>query len=482
MEPSRRVGDYELLTELATGGVASVSVARHVGDAGFERLVAIKRVHRHLLRDPDVFASLADEARLSALVRHPNVVATHEVLDQKGELLLVQEYVEGVSLALLHKRVGARQDARLPVDAVARIAIDFLRGLHAAHEAVDMRGAPLGLVHRDVSPQNVLVGVDGVSRLIDFGVARAEGRIIETQGGILKGKLAYMAPEQVGERPVDRRADIFASGVVVWELLVGARPFDGIGEAESMARVLAAEIDLTAITARSADLAPIVARALARKPAARWATAEDLAEAIAEAVRPATDAVMRALVKDIAGELIEERRSAIREELGRAEEEALADDPFAAPEPIPLPKQAPLPAPMPAGDGVTPATRGATRWVVASVSAALLLATVAWLSGRDGGAPAPEPASASTPASTPTSREAALPIGTTERALPAAPISTHASSAGSSATTSSPASSRVPPPRASSPPASPASTALPVTPTAPSASARPDLHGNPYGP
>jgi hypothetical protein len=475
MDEPRRLGDYEILTELATGGVATVYAARHVGDAGFERLVAIKRVHRHLLRDPDVFASLADEARISALVEHPNVVATHEVLDQKGELCLVQQYVEGVSLALLHKRAAQRADRRdghgegdvdrrLPVEVVARIAIDFLRGLHAAHEAVDLRGAPLELVHRDVSPQNVLVGVDGVSRLIDFGIARAEGRITETRGGILKGKLAYMAPEQVGEREVDRRADLFAAGVVIYELLAGERPFDGVGDAESMARILAADADPTKVEARSPELAPIVARALAREPRLRWATAEELAEAIAEAIRPASDAAMRALVKELAGDLLAERREAIREELGRAEEEAIA----AADPPAPL--AAPSPERTVADDerDELPARPGPSRAVVAVLSVGALAVVVALLAsfgdrdppvvdtsppvlaapagGREAPVLAPQPDSPS-PLGSPTIPATSAP---TPRAivLPALP----------------PASTRS---------AAPAPSAAP--------SSRPELHGNPYG-
>lgn len=460
----RRLGDYEILTELATGGVATVYVARHAGDAGFERLVAIKRVHRHLLRDADVFASLSDEARISALVRHPNVVATHEVLDQKGELCLVQEYVEGVSLALLHKRAMQRAgDGRLPVDVVARIAVDFLRGLHAAHEAVDLRGAALELVHRDVSPQNVLVGVDGVARLIDFGIARAEGRLTETRTGILKGKLAYMAPEQVGEREVDRRADLFATGVVLFELLAGVRPFDGTGDAESIARILAADADIAKVAARSPALSAIVGRALAKAPEDRWSTAEDLAEAIAAATPLASDGTMRACVKEVAGEILEERRESIREELGRAEEEALSL-------PAVTPTSARIAEAAAGGgargssesEGAAPDAPSRRVTLVPVVVAGLAVVVVVAVAALRGG---PSPVEASTSPGE-TNHASASPAPS---APPAPPSS---APAGPPASSPRGATSAKPPRVSGSRPSAPVS----ATP-----SARPDLHANPYG-
>ncbi|MBL8739478.1 MAG: protein kinase, partial [Myxococcales bacterium] len=148
---SERIGEYELLFELASGGMATIIVARQAGDAGFERLVALKRIHKHLISDPEVFAMASDEARFAALVRHPNVVPVIGVLDAKGELVLVQEYVEGASAASLAKRAKERGLA-MPIAVASRIVCDALLGLHAAHEAKDLRGEPLELVHRDVSP------------------------------------------------------------------------------------------------------------------------------------------------------------------------------------------------------------------------------------------------------------------------------------------------------------------------------------------
>ena len=211
MAGSERLGDCDVLFELASGGMATILLARQLGDAGFERLVALKRVHRHLVQDPEVFAMASDEARLAALVRHANVVAVTGVLDAGGELVLVQEYVEGFGLGRVLREL-ARRGEKLSPSIAARSLIDAAKGLHATHEARDLLGQPLEIVHRDVSPQNLLIGTDGTTRLIDFGIARAERRMAATRTGILKGKLSYMAPEQIGEAPVDRRADVLAAG------------------------------------------------------------------------------------------------------------------------------------------------------------------------------------------------------------------------------------------------------------------------------
>jgi eukaryotic-like serine/threonine-protein kinase len=189
-----------------------------VGIGGFQRLVAIKRMHPHIAQEEDFVSMFMDEARLTASIRHPNVVATLDI-DQSNEgLFIVMEYIEGASLQRVHSDVRKRGE-RLPLSFIMRVIIDTLSGLHAAHDLAGNDGRPLGIVHRDVSPHNVLVGVDGISRITDFGVARAEERLSHTQDGKLKGKLSYMSPEQIGGIQVDRRADVYAVGVMFWELL-----------------------------------------------------------------------------------------------------------------------------------------------------------------------------------------------------------------------------------------------------------------------
>jgi serine/threonine protein kinase len=215
------IGRYALSEEIAHGGMATVHIGRLRGSAGFARTVAIKRPHPQYARDPEFVAMFVDEARLAARIHHPNVVSTLDVVAREGELFLVMEYVQGESLSRLVHLARQRRE-RVPEPMVASIVAGVLHGLHAAHEARGEGGELLGLVHRDVSPQNVLVGTDGVARVLDFGVAKAAGRIHTTRNGELKGKLAYMSPEQLcGE--VTRMTDVYAAGVVLWEALAGAR-------------------------------------------------------------------------------------------------------------------------------------------------------------------------------------------------------------------------------------------------------------------
>ncbi|MFO0550080.1 MAG: protein kinase [Polyangiaceae bacterium] len=329
--PKNAVGErpFEVLFELARGGMATVYLARQIGGAGFERLVALKRIHRHLADDPEVFAMASDEARLAALVRHANVVPVIDVVDAKGELILVQEYVEGQSLSALLRRACERGEPMAP-PVVARIVVDALRGLHAAHEAKDMMGDSLHLVHRDISPQNLLVGTDGQSRVIDFGIARSERRLaLTTRTGIVKGKLQYMAPEQIEERPVDRRADLFAMGAVLFESLTNQRPFSGRDDAAVMGKILLGEVDLGAIEEKCSELAPIVARALSKDPETRYATAAEMAKAITRADPPAEDDEVRAALYALAGADLERTRERVAGALARVA--GLDEEPMSPP-------------------------------------------------------------------------------------------------------------------------------------------------------
>src|SRR5271154_2384991 len=209
--PARSIGRYLLFGEIASGGMATVHFGRLSGPAGFSRTVAIKRLHPNLAKDPEFVAMFLDEARLAARIRHPNVIPTLDVVATEGEIFLVMDYVQGESLSRLIRAAVARGE-RIPPDMVAALMVGVLHGLHAAHEAKSDHGEPLGIVHRDVSPHNILVGTDGAARVLDFGVAKAIGRSQNTREGQIKGKLAYMAPEQV-RGSVSRRTDVYAASV-----------------------------------------------------------------------------------------------------------------------------------------------------------------------------------------------------------------------------------------------------------------------------
>jgi serine/threonine protein kinase len=209
--PSRpgalRVGRYIVEDRIAAGGMATVHIGRLRGAAGFSRTVAIKRLLPQLACNPEFESLFVHEARLVARIQHPNVVATLDVVAEAGELVLVMEYVHGETLSRLMQAVAARSE-RVPQRIVLAIIRDALYGLHAAHEARDRHGAPLDIVHRDISPQNLMVGADGVTRVLDFGIAKAATSVELTREGVVRGKAAYMAPEQLLASEVTRRGAV----------------------------------------------------------------------------------------------------------------------------------------------------------------------------------------------------------------------------------------------------------------------------------
>ncbi len=302
------LGRYRVYGDLAAGGMATVHFAKLIGAAGFSRVVALKRLHRHLATEAQFRAMFLDEARLSARVNHPNVARTLDVIDDGDDVVIVMEYVAGESLS--RAVAGARE--RMPVAVAVAIMVGVLNGLHAAHEARDARGAPLAIVHRDVSPQNILVGVDGAAHVIDFGIAKAASRLTSTTDGVAKGKRRYMAPEQLLGETVSRATDVYSAGVVLWELLAGAPLFDGRESEGMVARAMA---DVTRGPSTVADDVPpaldaIVLRALDRTPRARFATARAMAEELVAAVSPAKPEEVAAWLDHVAGhslELAEER-------------------------------------------------------------------------------------------------------------------------------------------------------------------------------
>jgi eukaryotic-like serine/threonine-protein kinase len=322
----RVVGRYALYNAIAAGGMATVHLGRLLGPVGFSRTVAIKRLHAQFATDPEFVSMFLDEARLAARIRHPNVVPTLDVVATGGELFLVMEYVPGESVARLARALRERQHT-IPLRILSAIMTGVLHGLHAAHEAKDERGHPLGIVHRDVSPQNILVGTDGVPRVLDFGVAKAAGRMQTTKEGQIKGKLAYMPPEQLRGATVNRQTDIYAVGVILWELVTGLRLFAGDNEGMVVAKVLEGKVEppsratmaratqtLDTRTTRQLDaLDTTILRALAMNPEHRFGTAREMALELERHCPPATGSELADWLESVARDVLNSRAALVAE-------------------------------------------------------------------------------------------------------------------------------------------------------------------------
>ncbi|APR85161.1 serine/threonine protein kinase [Minicystis rosea] len=285
----RSIGRYVMHEPIAAGGMATVHLGRMHGAAGFAVTVAIKRLlpeHAGVRRFVEMFL---DEARIAARVRHPNVVPVFDLVIEDEEVFLVMDYVHGVTLAELLRK-AREQGQTLPPRVATSIVCDALEGLHAAHRATGEEGNPLGLVHRDVSPQNILVGADGVARVLDFGVARAAGRVQASTDGALKGKIQYMAPEQLAANLTSPASDIYSTAIVLWEALTGQRPFTGATEIELVGHKLADEIAPPSrfVPGLPPALDAVVRRATATIPEARFATAREMCVALEQALPGAT--------------------------------------------------------------------------------------------------------------------------------------------------------------------------------------------------
>jgi eukaryotic-like serine/threonine-protein kinase len=306
----RIVGRYALFDEIAAGGMATIHLGRLVGPVGFSRTVAIKTLHPQFAKDPEFVEMFLEEARLASRIQHPNVISTVDVATAEGEVFLVMEYVAGESLAKL-VRCALKQGDPIPVEVAVSILAGMLHGLHATHEAKNEQLEAMHIVHRDVSPQNVLVGLDGVARIFDFGVAKAAAmRSQSTSDGQMKGKLSYMSPEQLNSRDVDRRTDVFAAGVVAWECLAGRRLFAGSDPGEVLAKVLTLDIPapIDVLSSVPRVLSNIVMRALERSPEQRWQTARDFAIELERNVVLAAPHVVGDWVAQHAGEALQDRR------------------------------------------------------------------------------------------------------------------------------------------------------------------------------
>jgi serine/threonine protein kinase len=301
------VGRYALFDALASGGMATVHLGRLLGASGFGRTVAVKRLHPQFGRDPDFVTMFMDEARIVARIRHPNVVPMVDVIESRKGIFLVMEYVHGESFAKLLRICRASQ-IPVPIKIVSGIMHAALLGLHAAHDTLGDKGELLGVVHRDVSPQNVMVGGDGIARVLDFGVAKAAGRAQVTREGELKGKLTYMAPEQIRGH-VDRRADVFAAAIILWEALAGRRFHDNATDVEIVTKVI--EGDFVAPSAFRAEvpteLDAIVLRGLSVDLHARYQTARDMAHDLEHRIGLAHPSEIGEWVEKLAGEALQAR-------------------------------------------------------------------------------------------------------------------------------------------------------------------------------
>ncbi len=350
---------YELLVHLASGGMGSVYIGapRKFGAGG---LVAIKRAHPHLLEDATFRKMFVSEAKLAMRLATPHVVGVREVDESDGELLLVMEYVEGGSLAELLSSARRLEVAIAPA-VVLRIVIDAALGLQQAHALVDARNQPIGMVHRDVSPQNILCGIDGRGRVVDFGVAKAvdhEGS--HTESGVFKGKVAYMAPEYLRDRVVTPLIDVFALGVVAWEGVMGRRLFRGQSELETVQMILSDDPcpPIVGVPGIPPAVARTIATALAKNPARRWRSAAEFAAALESSGVAATRAELAKTVATLLASDLAERRTLLREGLKRAASGTVQLNggfglpvPTAAPETVPTEADAVALTPPPASAG-----------------------------------------------------------------------------------------------------------------------------------
>ena len=274
------LGKYRLIAELGSGGMAEVYLAVAAGPAGFNKLLVVKCIRANLAEDPEFLSMFMDEARLAARLNHPNVVQTIEVGMADGRYFIAMEYLEGQPLNRIQNRLGSS----LPVGEHLRILCEVLRGLHHAHELADYDGSPLEVVHRDMSPHNVFVTYEGQVKVVDFGIAKALDSTAETRAGILKGKIAYMSPEQACGVRVDRRADVYSVGVMMWAALVGRRMWKGESELVVMGHLLSPAASAPRPSAMGVTVAPeleaICLKALEHDRDRRYATALEMERAI----------------------------------------------------------------------------------------------------------------------------------------------------------------------------------------------------------
>ena len=323
-------GRYHLIERVAAGGMGAVYLARVDGELGFSRPVALKVMHAHLAEEPAAVERFLSEARLASRISHPHVVSVLDVGRHESHVFLALDYVHGESFSSLLRLARARAPERPPLDVLVAITCDFLEGLHAAHELTNADGESLALVHRDVSPHNVMVSTHGSASMTDFGVAKIRDGLHLTDTGAVVGKAGYMAPEQVLAKPLTRSADVYGAGIVLWEALTGRKLYSGLEEQVQVA-----------VTRKKADppglyrddvpaaLDHLVLQMLAADPAARPATARAAARELAAIVRPAHPSRVAEWVLDLAQGPLDRREALLRSGLATAPPAAL--EPAAAP-------------------------------------------------------------------------------------------------------------------------------------------------------
>jgi len=337
--PSARIGRYALFDQFATGGMATVHFGRLDGAGGFSRVVAIKRLLPHLVANREFTDMLLNEARLAARVRHPNVVATLDVVASKGDVLLVLDYVEGEALSTLCRAQAKEKREMVPLPIAMGIMQDMLHGLIAIHEATDEKGRPLDLVHRDISPPNVLVGVDGVARVLDFGIAKALQHLDESIAGRPMGKMGYMSPEQIHGERLTQRSDVFSAGIVLWELLCTRRMFGAEKPEERIESILHGEYPRPRSLRDDVpqELDDAVMKALERSPDARFATIREFSAALESAPRASPREIGQWVAELAQGALAERTRMvAVLENWSEGPQIPLSSSPFASELPPPV--------------------------------------------------------------------------------------------------------------------------------------------------
>ncbi len=327
--PGHVLGRYELLMPIAAGGMAMVWAARLKGTRGFQKIVAVKTMLPKLSEDDQFEKMFLDEASLASQIRHPNAVEILDLGEQDGVLFLAMEWIDGVPLNQLMK--AAKHQGGVPTTAAVRIVMQACAGLHAAHELTDGKGKSLGLVHRDISPQNILVTYDGVAKVVDFGVAKAtalgDGA---TQAGQLKGKVSYMAPEQVRGEAIDRRVDVFAMGIVLYALTTGKHPFRKESEGATLFAITAPEPVVAPrkfLPNYPQPLQDVLLKALDKDRDRRYASATELLKALDKALPPSargSDEDVGAFVLGLFGEQRKQSQATLAEALERADKHQLS--------------------------------------------------------------------------------------------------------------------------------------------------------------
>lgn len=326
VKPGDTLGRYELLVPVAQGGMAAVWAARQHGSRGFQRIVAIKTILPALVDDAMFEQMFLDEASLASRIRHPNVAQILDLGEENDVLYLVMEWVDGEALSVLIRTVGKLTGKPIPIPIASRIIMQAAAGLHSAHELRDDDGQLVELVHRDVSPQNILLTYDGIVKVVDFGVAKAVGRTaVETAAGQLKGKVPFMSPEQARGGRIDRRTDVFALGAIYYQLVTGVHPFRGDNDLVTLNNIISRPPFRPRLNDPTfpVEIEEVLMTALAKDVASRYASMADFEAAIGAAIGKmglvANDKVVAEFMHGVMGDRAKKRRDALKEAMKAAD-------------------------------------------------------------------------------------------------------------------------------------------------------------------